>query len=663
MSTRQLLNLTMSAFTLLLLAAVGIVFSASSNNDGQGAQIDLAVRQQALIQDLTRQSTQLADAEDRPSVAAARLKLAGTIVQFDRNLAALIHGGEGLDAAGQNLTVQRTRDESAQSSLAEAARVWLETGLPLADLAAGEYSIYSAAGQTAVRDLQDNSVELMQHMGAAANAMRMGVHASSTIAGYARWAAGGLGFLVLGFGVYRRKILSAESAQATKIAMTPAAESAAEPVVANSDQAGSLNQPKGEPNHQRVSDRPHHTFVSPVNFESVNASVDQMSVDMNTIAGSTDKMRLAIDSVGHALQGMLYSLNEMAQDTAEGHKIVRNANNAASFSAETAGYLATSAREMSAVVARVTQLAVSTKAIAAHIDADALHTGKTGEAFTSVVAGEVNGLAQQTNEATRQIEETVSGILATARQYEEAIGQIIKNVSAINKVSQNLGELMLSPPPRVEPGAPVEAPAPAAITPAPAAPPTLAAPLPASEPIEEPVAQDVPEFDELFTPPAEPEETTMETANDTADAIEEVVQEAQNAETQEAEPKPAEPASEVFMLGQTTKKPDALNIPAPPVSEPEAQESEAQESVPESTPDEPSDSAFMLDGNKSADASQVAEKTAVEIIEEVAPDTIPESTEEATPEEASVPEPVTVPADEPVATGSSENIFMLNQPK
>ena len=102
----------------------------------------------------------------------------------------------------------------------------------------------------------------------------------------------------------------------------------------------------------------------------------------------SDKMRSAIDSVGQALQGMLDSLSEMAQDTAEGGKIVRGANNAASFTSEAASELVAAAREMSQVVRRVTQLALRTKQIAAQIDDEAADTGRTGSAFTSVVAGE-----------------------------------------------------------------------------------------------------------------------------------------------------------------------------------------------------------------------------------------------------------------------------------
>ncbi|MFT5315026.1 MAG: hypothetical protein ACI9UK_000856 [Candidatus Krumholzibacteriia bacterium] len=631
MSTRQLLNMTFGAFALLLLAAIGIVFSAASNNDSQGAQIDLALGQQALIQDMTRQTAQLSDAEDRAEVDAARQRLAGTIVKFDRNLAALIHGGEGIDASGQNITVERTHDDTAQLALADAADVWLETGLPLSDLTAGEFSVYSAAGQIAVQNLQGNSVELMQHMGATANAMRMGVHVRSSIARFARWAAVGLAILVVGFGYYRRKILAAESkttAPTEAPAPTPQARLFGNQPAPVSQ---SLSQPMGQP----ASERPRQAFASPVNFESVNASVDQMSVDMNTIAGSTDKMRLAIDSVGNALQGMFYSLTEMAQDTAEGHKIVRNANNAASFSADTAGDLAASAREMSAVVARVTQLAMSTKSVAAQIDGDALHTGKTGEAFTSVVAGEVQGLAHQTNEATHQIEQTVAEILATARQYEEAIGLIIKNVSAINKVSQDLGDLMTSPPPRVEQGAPEELPNVAESSSA--AGPTLAAAMPPKEP----VTDEVPEIDDMFSPEVEQDISVEDAAMETATAIEDVAQEAKEiadvvVESEEKESRqvesPEEPVDEVFMLGQTTKKPDALNIPALPTSEP-ASESPAVESPVESA----EDAVFVLGSNKASPA----------------------------PAE---PEPVTVPAKEPQAeetqaTGSSGNIFMLNKPE
>ncbi len=663
MSTRQLLNLTMGAFAMLLLAAIGIVFSTTGSQDDQNTRIDLAMRQQVLVQDLTRQAAALTDAEDRASVAAARESLAQTILQFDRNLTALLHGGQAVDANGRTIVVERTRNELARLALEDGAHLWVETGMPLADLAAGEYSVFSAAGQKALKGLQANNVELMQHMGTAANSLRMGLHARATVARIAQWAAAALGLVLVTLGFFRRKVLGAETAAGTPTArpLPAAAHVAAAPATA---------EPAGRTPGLPGAAPALGSFTSPVDFNSVSASVDQMSVDMNTIAGSTEKMRLAIDSVGHALQGMLYSLNEMAQDTAEGHKIVRSANNAASFTAATAADLAASAREMSAVVARVTQLAQNTRQTAAQIDSEAVHTGKTGEAFTSVVAGEVKGLSHQTSQATQEIEKTVADILATARQYEEAIGQIIKNISAINKVSQNLGELMLSPPAHVEPGTPL--PAAPALTPAAAAPVPEPTPAPAPTPAPEPVVS-APEPAPAPEPEPEPEPTPEPTAPIADDPIvvEATVEEVADETTAAIEDAAAPEASagsngNVFMLGGRAKKPNALNIPATPTAEtvpaaePETADT-AAETLPEPAPEavaEPeaaptatadggsNGNVFMLGGPKKKKPATPAATTGPE----------PE------PEPVTTPEP-TAPAPAETGEGSGNNVFMLNKPK
>ncbi len=656
MSTRQLLNMTMGAIAMLLLAAIGVVFSTTGSNGDQNAPIELAVRQQILVQDLTRQAVALSDAEDREAVTEARENLSRTIMQFDRNLSALLHGGTAVDANGQTVVIDRTGNDLARIALQDGAHLWLETGLPLADLAAGEFSVFSAAGQKATKGLQNNSVELMQHMGTAASSLRMGIHARSTAAGIARWSALGLVGVLVGLFTLRRKVLAAESH--APVSRTPrAAAPAYDDIPAHTPQP-LTQRPAGLPSAAPELG----SFASPVNFDSVNASVDQMSVDMNTIAGSTEKMRLAIDSVGNALQGMLYSLNEMSQDTAEGHKIVRNANNAASFTADTAGDLAASAREMSAVVARVTQLAQTTKQVAAQIDGEAVHTGKTGEAFTSVVAGEVKGLSRQTSRATMEIEETVTSILLTARQYEEAIGQIIKNVSSINKVSQNLGELMLSPPATVQPGAPLPTlpaltPAAAALpvapdVPEPVAPVTAApdaeAPIAEAPAAEEPVSaaeveedpamangwgDDVPVIDDVPVVEDDPvvvEPTPTEVAADTSAAIEEAA----------AEPVPeAGSNGNVFMLGGRDKKPNALNIPAVPSEDATAEPAAEKPPVEETVAAEPA-------------AEEPADEPLPAPEPEAAPEVVPEVTPEAKAEPKAKP-----------AVGSTENVFMLNKPK
>ena len=673
MSTRLLLNIALGIITTLLLTAVGIVVTSGDARNAENAQVDASLRLQKLVQDLNQEAADLSAADNMLSVKQARSNLGQTIVQIDRNLSALINGGEVEDPYGLVQTVGKAGHPGARAALAEASRLWLETGLPLADLAAGEFSIFSAAGQEAVETLADNSPAFADQMGIAATAFQVAAAGKAQRILTARIAVVGLGLLLGALGLARLRLPRANppaepAARKTFAGMAPAS------TIRNNDDGGEAPGQEAAPEAASApiqsldwTRHGHETYSSPVDFDSVNASVDQLSVDMNTIAGSTDKMRLAIDSVGHALQGMLFSLNEMAQDTAEGYKVVRGANNAASYTATTARELADSAQEMSRVVARVTQLALKTKQTAGQIEAEAACTGSTGEAFTSVVAAEVKGLSRQTSAATQEIENTVAAILSTARQYEEAIGQIIKNISAINKVSQNLGELMLHPPSAGVAGTPLPGaqtlpldPAAAAVqqaaqavaTPAPAAPapaptpapaPAPAAPAEAASPAPaQPASQAAPEPEPEAAPVMEEPEDSwgMDTsadqaADETAAAIEE-----------SAEPEPSGSSGNVFMLGGGPRKP-RMKL-QPPEPKPDAEQSDASEEQAEDS----GSNIFML--NKPKKPAGEADPAA------------------ATPEQPEAqPEPAPAPQPEPEAAAETEaeeedsgsNIFMLNKPK
>jgi len=360
MSTRQLQNLTIGALSILLPAAVAISVTTAGSGGDSAAQIDVALRQQMLVQDLTRNLSDLGAAATRDEVAAARSELGRTIVSFDQGLTALLYGGSAQGDAGVAREIRPVKGGRARKDVESAAQLWIDTGMPLSDLAAGEFSVFSAAGRQATAGLEDNHLALMQTMGDAAEHVRQAAAATADLGRYARWAAGLFAAALL-VAVWARRRRT-EAPAAASAAGAAADHETGEPVAARVDAEAP---PRRRPFAEQVAPRP---YASPVDFDDVNAAVDQMSVDMNTIAGSTDKMRSAIDSVGFALQGMLFSLREMAQDTAEGYKIVRGANNAASFTADAAEELAAPAREMSRVVARVTQLALRTKQVAAQIE-------------------------------------------------------------------------------------------------------------------------------------------------------------------------------------------------------------------------------------------------------------------------------------------------------
>ncbi len=531
MSARQILNCCVGSLVVLFLGAAGMVFHTLEQQDADSTRLTLAIRQEMLVQNMTREAVALAQADDVEAVNGWRERLGKSILLFDQTLTAMQRGGTALDDEGVKIELEPAGDADVRQALGTGAEIWFEIGMPLADLAAGEFSPYSNAGMSAVQRLQDVNLELLAAMGDVVTALGNQAGAQRSLLRFAQAAAGMVAVLLAGvaflYGRFNRNSTTTAAAPPRPVVATNTARdddpgsAAAEPESLRQQTSPASLQPTP----------PSTTYTGPVDLENASASVDQLAVDMTTIATSTDKMKLAIDSIGTALAGMLFSLNEMAQDTAEGHKVTRNANNAASYTATAATDLADSAREMGRVVGRVSQLAQKTRQVAQQITTEAAHIGEPGRGFTSVVAAEVKGLAAQTSSATSQIEQTVSEILGTSRQYEDAIGQIIKNIAAINKVSVHLGELMIDPPTTVVPGTPMPAAAPqAAVAPAP----QPAAPPPA-QPVEQPVAQPVAQ--------AAPEPAAVASQAPAATAPATETMQAPAPEPAPPEPAPLEPAT------------------------------------------------------------------------------------------------------------------------
>ena len=661
MSNRRWLNLSLTVTGALLLGVIAVVGTAARQDSAAAAQLAVASHQQQLISALVSHADSLEAGTGRAQALAARAALGRTIISFDQSLGALTGGGLVAIDGGPVRRVRKVDLPGARQALERASRIWIETGVPLGDLAAGQFSPFSAAGQQAIGGLRAGRTELAGQLTEAAESIRRGAAGRAQRSEYAQRAAYGLsliGLVLLGARLWPARRRSVPAANGTS---DPAA---AIPTPGSRPAAGTDAPARRTGRAGRAA-----TPAPSIDFRSVQAAVDQMTVDMGTIAGRSDTMRQAIDAVGEAMQGLLASLDEMAHDTSEGLKIVRNANNAATFTAKTATEMLESARDMSRIVARVAELANRTREVAAQVEDESARTGRTGEALTSVVAREVKGLAQQTSRATWEIDQTVGDVLATARQFEEAIGQIIKNVTAINLVSQNLGRLMLDPPPRVETIEPRLSPLPAAAAMRDAEPDRL--PAQAAEPLVR-----------IDDDPVAPEPTPTEVAVATDEAISEAA-----AEVEVKSAEPPTPAAEapdagsgsVFLLGRPRRKPtvnEVLDV---------ADESPAGESPPPQ-PEVAEAAPIMEEQPASADAPTGEAATATTSAEGESSGNVfllnrpktPRTGAPATPEAASAPaaagesagspepQPKAAPpsAEEPMENlPTSPNIFMLNRPR
>ncbi|MEZ4388123.1 MAG: hypothetical protein R3D98_11205 [Candidatus Krumholzibacteriia bacterium] len=453
MASRRILTIITLVSAGLLVGSLGVLLHAASGRDAAPARQDLAQELTATLGTMLVQTRDLVGAPDVATARDARQELAHSVLAFDQNLLNLseIAGGD------------------AGKAVSQVQDAWRTLGLDLADLAAGEFAPSSAAGREALASFSEKHPAMRASLEAAGAALRAADRRADRTADLARTVAvvlGGATLLLALVTFWPRRTRPA----------APATIDATERERMRDDlDTGPRDLGPREPRH--AAGYRHHAVPPPRpslaadphhDLTTVIASVDRVSVDMLTVARSTERMQAAVDSVVSNLQGMLFSLHEMAQDSHEGARVTRTANNAAVYTADTARDLLETAREMSEVMNRVRDLAARSRDVSDRIQVEAAQTGATGAAFTSVVAHEVKQLAGATAHSSAQIEAAVDEVLATARQYENAIGEIIRNVGSVRKVAAHLGELMLEPPARVQPGAAYQAPAPVAVTPPPA---------------------------------------------------------------------------------------------------------------------------------------------------------------------------------------------------
>lgn len=679
MAYRRIMQLLTLLSALLMVGSLGLVVHSRGERAEQPARLELGRALAGTLDSLNDRVDTVSQVSDLASAREARQELARVVVTFDQDLLALA------ETAG---------DRRALAAVAEIQAIWRTLGLGLADLAAGEYAASSAAGREVVAQLKRELPALRQYLQAVTAALHGADQRTGRLGGMAATGAAILGGLTLLLGLaWARPPRAATAAAAAGSLTAPQRVTAAQMAESPANWSAARSSPKTAPDRPSSGSRPAAPFVAHGDLGLASAAVDRVTLDMSTIARSTERLEQAVASVASALQGMLFSLNEMAQDTFEGSRLTRTAHNAAIYAADTARELLETAREMADVVGRVRTLAARSQEIAERIETEAAASGATGEAFTSVVAEEVKQLATATSDATARIEATVETVLVGQRQYEEAIGQIIKNIGAVRKVAASLGELMLAPPLHVQPGAGYPVPAavqpvapavaaPAAFAPAPAnpAPIPAAPPAPALPSAAVPPAAAAADLSAAPPPAAEPEwpdpGETLKSAEEltaaTASLLDELAEVAAETNAVAAAEKPAaaaEPQKPAAPEPQTA--PRAENQPSAPPAE-----DKPKVEKPAPPPSGSNSNVFMLNRPKAQqERASRPEPAAARTVQAPPPDpapaasAVPAAESPSSSAETKTAETETVGAaagpakPRPVAQGASGNIFMLNRPK
>lgn len=166
---------------------------------------------------------------------------------------------------------------------------------------------------------------------------------------------------------------------------------------------------------------------------TVAAASEEMSANMNSVASATEQTTSNIQMVVSAAEEMTATIQEIAKNTATGNEITQSAVKHAQEVSGKVDELGMAAEEINKVTEAITDISEQTNLLALNATIEAARAGDAGKGF-AVVAGEIKLLAQQTAEATTEINSKIAGVQSTTAESVSAIGTIVNVINEINEI-------------------------------------------------------------------------------------------------------------------------------------------------------------------------------------------------------------------------------------
>nr|WP_320017010.1 methyl-accepting chemotaxis protein [uncultured Desulfobacter sp.] len=166
---------------------------------------------------------------------------------------------------------------------------------------------------------------------------------------------------------------------------------------------------------------------------AVAAATEEMNVNMTGVASATEQTTTNIQMIVSAAEEMSATIQEIADNTSRGSEITRSAVKEAQDVSQKINRLGDSAKEINKVTETISDISEQTNLLALNATIEAARAGEAGKGF-AVVASEIKALAQQTAEATNDINEKISGVQSTSGEAVDAIRHIVTVINDINEI-------------------------------------------------------------------------------------------------------------------------------------------------------------------------------------------------------------------------------------
>ncbi len=167
--------------------------------------------------------------------------------------------------------------------------------------------------------------------------------------------------------------------------------------------------------------------------QAVAAAAEEMSTNIKHVSLSMDETLSNIQMIVASAEEMTSTIQEIARNTSKGHTITQTAVQTAGDVSEKVNNLGNAAKDISKVTETIANISEQTNLLALNATIEAARAGEAGKGF-AVVASEIKALANQTAEATSEINAKISDVQATTKDSVRAIETIVKVINDINEI-------------------------------------------------------------------------------------------------------------------------------------------------------------------------------------------------------------------------------------
>jgi len=167
--------------------------------------------------------------------------------------------------------------------------------------------------------------------------------------------------------------------------------------------------------------------------QQIASATEETSSQAGMVSAAAEQVSTNVQSVATATEEMSSSIREIARSTSDAARVANEAVVIADDTVHRFDELMSSGDKIAQVVEVIRTIADQTNLLALNASIEAARAGEAGKGF-AVVAGEVKALANQTSEATGEIESSVLAIRKFTMAAGEAIEKVTEIIGKINEI-------------------------------------------------------------------------------------------------------------------------------------------------------------------------------------------------------------------------------------